>query len=99
MVHGCMVCTKRAEAAAGARGTSHVTTKQRRKNATFVAIQNELRKASHPFRVTVPPYLSSYFSSTLLTAVFAQPRILASSVFLGWAEGRWERHPFNRPVL
>ena len=30
------------------------------------------------------PYL---FISTLLLAVFAQPRILTSSVFLGWAEG------------
>ena len=33
--------------------------------------------------------------STLFLALFAQPRILASSVFLGWAEGHWGRDPFN----
>ena len=36
----------------------------------------------------------SYFISTLL-ALFAQPRIFAASVFLGWAGGPWGRDPFN----
>ena len=50
-------------------------------------------------------YLSSVstslicFISTLLLALFAQPRILGSSVFLGWEEGPWERDPFNTSDL
>ena len=43
MVHGCMVC-ERAETAAVASGTSHVTTKQRCKHTTSVDIQNMLQK-------------------------------------------------------
>ena len=39
MVHGCMVYTERAETAAVSRGTSHVSTKQRRKYTTSVHIQ------------------------------------------------------------
>ena len=31
--------------------------------------------------------IASVIVSTLLLALFAQPRLLASSVFLGWAEG------------
>ena len=32
---------------------------------------------------------------TLLLVLFAQPQILASSVFLGWAGGPLGRDPFN----
>ena len=42
IVHGCMVYTERAEAAAVSRGTSHVTTKQRCKYTTSVEIHNAL---------------------------------------------------------
>ena len=35
------------------------------------------------------------FISTLLLAFFAQPRILGSSMFLGWAEGPWGRDSFS----
>ena len=44
MVHSGMVYTERAETAAVARGTSHVTTKQRCKHTTSVDIQNLLQK-------------------------------------------------------
>ena len=37
----------------------------------------------------------SYFISTLLLTLFTQLRILASSIFLGWAEGPWGTDPFN----
>ena len=37
-----------------------------------------------------PPYLSELLHLfTLLLALFAQPRILGYSVFLGWAGGPW----------
>ena len=48
----------------------------------------------HIVSCTAPPHLSC-LTSTLLLALFAQPRILASSEFLGWAEGPWVRDPFN----
>ena len=41
----------------------------------------------------------SWFVSTLLLALFAQPRILGYSVFLWWAGGSWGRHPFNTSDL
>ena len=41
----------------------------------------------------------SCFISTLLLALFSQHRILASSVFLGWAGGPWGRDPFDTSGL
>ena len=50
MMHGCMVYTERAERAAVSRGTSHVTSKQRRcKYTTSAGIPNAPYKASHSF--------------------------------------------------
>ena len=42
-----------------------------------------------------PLHTSLSCSISTLLALFAQPRILASSVFLGWAGGPWGRDPFN----
>ena len=41
----------------------------------------------------------SYFISTLLLAVFAQPRILGFTMFLGWAGGPWGRDHVNTSDL
>ena len=54
-----------------------------------------LRSSTSLFLVQPLHTSLSYFISTLLLALFAQPRIFAASVFLGWAGGPWGRDPFN----
>ena len=44
---------------------------------------------------TAPPYLSELLHLYSPSRCLRSAAILASSVFLGWADGHWRRDPFN----